>query len=274
MTTLAQQIIEAAMRPEWYPTFERGISDHNNYKDEHEKIDHIKMGKNLFKAVQEYLLPVTNPEDAYDTATKFIFTIDAAKLIYDAIINNQINKHIPLNMARLPSKKTWIEWREKLFDDKTIQWGALIIEKDQKNIPGLNNSDDKNMRICILSRPIEKDAIPIVNGLYGMHTLPFPRDIITKDDIFVENIWSWEVSERAEPIMQSFLSDVISILFLITLPRACEIRDVVHDKKLQNSRIKNGKLPLVEYKTINVKVGVGTPRYKRNGDGPLSTQRA
>lgn len=258
MTTLAQQIIE---------TDDKDFNEMVSRLGELEK-DEIEFAKIVFKGTKGLLMPATNPEEAQNKATKFVFTIDAPSIIYSAIENKQISDDIPFSTARVPSALTWVEWRYR-DQNEIFLIGALISE----DIMPLKKESFTYITIFL---KIENSVMKCPVLVSIVQTPPFPLEVIVDPNNnkppAAKVTLRWILERRNYDYYIELIGDVVNALFLLTIPKACEIRDIVHDKKLQNKRIKNGKLPLVEYKTINVKVGVGTPRYKRNGDDSLSTR--
>ena len=223
--------------------------------------------KNNFDAIiRSQLAPIgTDPSRAKSYAEQFVFDEEVPAVVGDLVRGGHVDLDMICSMSHLPSDSTWMEWPITINDAIGCRFGVLIV-KDC-------------MRMGELRRPgaffimrTQKDGLV---GCFGAIAMPFPMDMGAK--VLAIPFWKdWCVKDDDERSLpddiakdaKSFVWDVIDGLFLIMTPRVCEIRHSDFSGKLNRRRIASGRLPLVEYKKMVLKVGIGQPRYVRSAGGP------
>lgn len=165
--------------------------------------------------------------------------------------------------TRLPAPCVWLEWpsiqheKEGCSEDR---FGALIT-------PGAlisNPEETRTIVVCVGG---------VTNGRasrvtpFGMLSLPPDVEPLRRDG---EIRCHWflrskgDTAEETNERVKCYLYDVVDALFLINTPRVSEIRQHVPSAKLQRARRRRGKLPLIEYRQVNVVVGVGPTVYRQS----------
>lgn len=225
MTTLAQTILESEpLNREWC--------------------------KKLHPVVCARLAP-QNPFDQY-RAEQFVFDEDVTPIVHSLVRQGKIDEVTMASVCTLPASNTWIEWP---VPEHQVKLGYLL---------STNLWDDgmvvvKPQVTIVMCMAHNGRGIPI-----GLLSLPrMPIDLRTEVEM-ISVYWWYDKNVQNDDVqaeIMAYLWDVFYGVFLIMTPKVCEVRQVTHSEKLQRNRAKHGKLPLVEYKRMSVKVGVGNPRY-------------
>jgi hypothetical protein len=239
------------------------------------------------------LEPVQMPDEPTKLQTKAeIFVFDEAPflIVNDLIKNGSLDAHLVLDTACIPAQVTWVEYPDPLGE--LGRWGCLIATKA---IQGDSNTADSwhamafvtqtpNGEVCcfgLLGLPnlplVHKPNLP---GLPGHKTgqndlmIGWWRDHVPIKDKPTKVVGGFQYSETSTldeedyDEIKFFVWDILDALFMIMTPRVCEVRHAEHSPKLQRSRQKQNKMPLVEYKKMLIRVGMGQPRYARHASSP------
>ena len=192
-------------------------------------------------------------------AEVFVFDENPTEVVDSLVVGGHIESRLVYETARLPADVVWIEYPANLDVDPKCRIGILIA-KDAIGAKGR-----KMAAVCFVMRSTK------YVGPFGMLALDrFPLD--PKDE-FAIAFWrdiepGMEWGEGTLESIKAFMWDLFDSLFLIMTPRVCEVRHSEHSPRLQSRRVKSGKLPLVEYKKMILRVGIGQPRYVKHAGDP------
>lgn len=233
---------------------QRGVVYRNDGDDIRKKVHEILV---------EHLRPIGNdPGCAKSYAEQFVFDEDVGPIMQAIVGSEQVSRGTLLDMARLPSSSTWIEW-PVLTEFPGTKLGVLMV---QDVIVG-GSVPQTGLFFVMRTGKTEHHHV----GCFGCVGMQFP---ITNDSVMSVAFWKdfvggdcATVPEEVMKDVRAFAWDAVEALFLIMTPRVCEVREAACSAKANRRRAASGKLPLVEYKRMILKVGVGTPRYASHG-GP------
>jgi len=154
----------------------------------------------------------------------------------------------------LVNNPVWIEF-PIVSNDRKCKVGMLAeMRQDEFIWIGIVGSD-----------PGVEDGTPFVVGLLRIPTMPWGMELASSNGGLVVDVIAWVTNDDpVKEIINGFIYDFIDAMFLIGTPRIAEIQHVKHDRKLQESRIKKGKKPFLEFKRVKLVVG---KHYATNGGG-------
>jgi hypothetical protein len=279
MTTLAQMIVD-------HP------QPHNRTSDTQETIDY---SFRVYETIRQFLLPVeiTQPKSPESIPSKFVFCEDAPGAVFELIKSKQIDRSVVISSINFPSPLFWIEWKQKksatyIKKENTIHFqrmGAFLFQKNfiKEQVALLDSNaklQTKNGDFRALDVP-DWDAseyTAFIIGALEEKRAPIVLYIFEFKNHRNSALLTWvhpavrRESDNGEPNKASLIvQDLFYIMFLINVPRVCEISEIKHDAKLQKCRQKAGKMPLIEYKQMILRIGVGGTRAAhRNGSGVTS----
>jgi hypothetical protein len=232
-----------------------------------------QVGQAALRKLQASLRPPEShlaPRVLMQTAERFVFDENPYEVVSSLVGAGQVDTIIPVRTARAPTTVSWIEWPAQMGKGEHIKLGALL---DQNWHPPGN--PNQNMLILALGRQNSIDARPV--AVVYVSAMPFQLDANGGFNIGVR--WALgttydevegDLREVVPPDIQRELMilvyEWVDALFLLTVPRACELREARPSTKLQKARARAGKLPLVEVKRVVLRIGRGAPRYARSTD--------
>jgi len=212
-----------------------------------------------------------SPKDARLSAERFVFAeSDPIDAVMEQVRGGFIDMQTVRRFTELPANPIWLEYRENDPDDRHGRVGHLVqrLEGDE-----LAQSPQFPMAITsvISAAPGEKPG----GCLFLSVRLPeFTDPRLNNDEGFPAEIdwlpkawWKKTFGVKSTTAMAREVSniarDVACMLFLLNVPRVCEMRDHKPSDKLQRARTRSGKSPLIEFRQVKLVVGLGSPRYKQ-----------
>jgi hypothetical protein len=260
MTTLAQQIVNQYLP---YPDeVDEMLRVTNADKKEKKHITQSLGYMALAKVALDPDMPVVTEEIVHAKATKFAFTDDAPYTVIELIKNGSIPKMVVVNTAHLPAAITWIEWKENHPQVKGgYQIGGLWIKGTEwsKIVPAQPLSWEEKFGSILT---LYDNAMGFCAPIACCWLPPLP---ITYENPEAIRRWSCtDDDDEDNKWISTTLGAVLNALFLINTPRVCTVQQVQHCAKKQKARQKAGKKPLVEYRQLTLRVGVGATAYKSN----------
>lgn len=175
-------------------------------------------------------------------AERYVFEVDPTKIIQEQIEAGHLDAETAFDVGEenLPKVPTWIEW-----PTSNAKFGVVTVLSDGTFtflvVARYNNT---NAPVAICSHSKEKPWH--FTWLVGGKPL--------------------EIDEPGRSVLQTIFCGIWAAFFLLSVPRACEIKEVTWDKKKQKAREKAGKLPLLELKRTIVHLGKPNARYEGGKD--------
>jgi hypothetical protein len=185
------------------------------------------------------------------TAERFVFEEEPLGLMGQMIDAGVVGTRLMGETVTLPADNTWFEFFDRTEGERC---GVLV-----------SRQGDGFVLIAVVLE-IRETAIP--GMLLKVKDLPWRfRDV--RDDIpgevgeYCEVLW--EVTDRGRARTagraNQLMYDTLSCLFLLCVPRVCEVRARVSRSEKVRSR-KPREHPAVEFKHVTMTIGVGSPRYE------------
>jgi hypothetical protein len=192
-------------------------------------------------------LPVTSrdKETAEHAAERIVFSETISDLFADMMDTGQIDTEIVLTTVRMPAPAVWIEWPHG-----AIRMGALLDEAPDWRIVIITVAGQKRRANSIIYAGIV-DNLPMPKGDRGVH-------------LGFANMGSVESHEQRQ-FFGGFVMEALFGLFLMQQPKVVRFEDVLHSSAIQHVRMKRGRLPLLEYRRVTVKVGAEERRARTAG---------
>jgi hypothetical protein len=211
------------------------------------------------------LKPLKEGDKVTSAAEQFVFDQNPGDVCYELIQAGALDPKVVLETVRMPADICWFEWPVGLEEDPRCRCGVLVCQGELV-VP---TKKRRTIACCFVMHSESMD--PVCFGCISFPGLPFDLEndvlgfgfwkdalrmtqVSTDDDCWEEVKW--------------FAWDVLEALFLTVTPRVCEVRQSEYSPRMQRKREKQGKLPLVEYKRMYLKVGVGKPRYVKHANDP------
>jgi hypothetical protein len=200
---------------------------------------------------------------ASQCAERYVFDEDAPTITRALVDSGAITNALVFDSMRLPASNIWIEYPLEDQTETDIMRIGLMVGSVPRNDTVL-----AGMRTMLAIVGQTKTSVAVV----GLMTLPEGPVILgkTKVDLhwFLHYLAGSKSSSEADHDCKMFVYDLIDCLFLINTPRVCEMRESSFGSNRKVRPKDKPPLPLVEYKRVLLKVGVGTPQYKKNGNVP------
>jgi hypothetical protein len=219
-------------------------------------------------------------------AERFAFIQNPIDTVGALLDNKSLDHKTVLELARLPASVCWVEWPNWL-DGRSRQerLGILVIPGTIDMTQHRNIDGHTQYKVSVgPGVPIEKQRMFII-GAASLHedvnaVCPF---MLLSCDAFsdvargfsgVDMHWFIDgISKDRREQAADTLLDFCDALFLINTPRVSEIKKHVPSEKLQKARVRSGKLPMIEYRQVNITVGVGPTHYtNKQSAAPLVRQ--
>lgn len=204
------------------------------------RLDDVKKCLKFFDAVKSSLSMVSEKR-----AERFAFADDPL-LAYLELTRNMSDEALSRAIV-MPSPVTWLEWTVRYGDGprsgeetRSERFGYMVSEKDGTWL----------IASCM------DTVFGVIPVFVTEVRIPTGRHVATASRC-------WLISGRDEALVgwcQQTVRDVVAALFLLSVPRVCEVREGA-STRLQRARIRRGKLPLVEVRRVHLAIGVGRPRY-------------
>jgi hypothetical protein len=183
------------------------------------------------------------------TAERFCFDGDAIRLVREMLDCESLSMRTIGEVARMPTDSVWMEY---LDEEENARNGILVTKRP----------NDGRLLIALV---IEFEGNVIPGMLIETREFPWRFDHEGDNE---EAILLWEVTQvskaRTTQRASRLMVDALEMLFLLTVPRVCEVRSAVSRAERMRAR-KPRAHPPVEYKHVRLTVGVGSPRYQHQG---------
>lgn len=216
--------------------------------------------------VRQRLLPPTPEElrgktalhDVRQSASRFSFETDPTVMVDRLVRGGSLTTEVVALSARLPSSCLWLEWREEQTGSLV---GYLIEKKDEEwwivmhlcEVPDQHGRNEEGLVL-----PIAGAMVKAPERIDGKALTHVAGGWMLQEDTAGKDLISW---------IKFMTMEMLAAVFLLSVPRICEIRSHVASQKLQRARARRGKPPLIEIRRVKLVVGVGSPRYQRESAG-------
>lgn len=216
------------------------------------------------------LAPLPGPglrQSADWSAEKYVFSEDAPDIVRGLVASGAVDDRLVWESMRLPATNFWIEYPIKNHD--LTQVGMMIgsvamsdsvLASQRVMLAIVGKTDRDRVAACALMSLPEVRLVP---GQSHVH-LHWFLDRLAKGP---------NKNQDEEHDAKMFVHDLVDCLFLINTPRVSELRTGAFGKRKVKKIEDRDTLPLVEYRRIVVKIGVGQPKYpKSTSVDPASTE--
>jgi hypothetical protein len=196
-------------------------------------------------------------------AERFVFDEDAMDMVRDMIKAGALSMRTMGETARMPTESVWMEY---LDTKEQCRNGILVTRRV---------GDGKLLIVVVME--FEGLALP---GMM-IETNNFPWNFAEEYDDSKEGgpelppgekpeggegcLLLWEVTKvsrrRTWQRAAQLMHDALAMLFLLTVPRVCEVRTAVSRAERMRAR-EPRQHPAVEYKHVKLTIGSGGARYK------------
>lgn len=206
-------------------------------------------------------------------AERYIFDEDAPLITTQLIDSGAVSADLVWESTRLPASNVWIEFPSNQDNEEGFHTriGFML-----GRVP-VNDTVLSNHRMVMALAAMSSDG---AGGAVGLITLPDKPVTATNYAVGVHWFYDRTALDRLDNSRidiqrecRLFVNDMISCLFLINTPRVCELREGIFGPRKPKIQQRLNH-PLVEYKRVVLKVGVGAPRYQRNPNPTDETEEA
>lgn len=188
---------------------------------------------------------------APDTAERYVFEQQPLDLVHQMITAGTLDTHLMGEAVMLPSDNTWFEF----VDPKELERVGVLLHRQASGK-------------LLISLVLEMSGLPSPLMLLEVNDVPWrfkdqhPRNPSGELGEYCEVLWEVQPYEHARTSERAgtLLHDTLACLFLLCVPRICEVR--TKTSKLEKERARQPKQhPAVEFKHVTMTIGVGSPRY-------------
>jgi hypothetical protein len=186
-----------------------------------------------------------------DTAERFVFEEAPITLVNQMVQDGTIDTRTMGEAVQLPAGSTWMEFVDPV---EHARCGIMVHRQDTG--------------LLLVSMVLELDGLIVPALMIEVRDLPWrfsttheshPGEVGEYCRIL------WECTpfhpERSAARACQLLHDALSCLFLLCVPRICEVR--TRTSNAEKLRARNSKsYPAVEFKHVKMIIGVGSPRYE------------
>lgn len=209
-------------------------------------------------------------EDIVDhCAERFVFDADIPVVVKNLVRTKQVDAQVIQDSIEFPATNTWIEFPVQFNDDGDPAFTAIDRIGFMFGPVYINEtilSTTKTMLAAVARSARTGYVRPV-----GLISLP-PAPLRLRDmkqiscHWFLDDMKENPVAHHPEGSDQHLVMlfyDLCDCLFLINVPRVCEIRTGNFGPRKKSVQERTGK-PFIEYRQVTLNVGIGAPRYKRS----------
>lgn len=191
-------------------------------------------------------------------AERYIFDQDAPELTRGLVESKAIDYKLVWESLRLPATNVWIEYPSHSESESGLQRIGLMVGSV------MNHESVMASSLTLLAIAARNETRSKVLGLVSLPETRLTHGLSTIHlHWFLDHVAGGEDNLDAHHDVKLFVYDLIDALFLINTPRVCEMKTSSFGPRKQKIRERTGK-PLVEYRHVTMKIGVGAPQYKRS----------
>jgi len=192
-----------------------------------------------------------------EQAERFVFSQSPKRIMQSLIKSGQVDYDTVMDITQPPVDPCWLEFPmpDTVQDGDWNRMGVFI----SNTVVTRDGKDEKDGTFMAFVMDTGDGEMPVLFG--GLVTPRLPLRSGSPSSVWVD-IAFWPSSDQhsLENVVPSFIQDAVDALFLLCVPRACEMRPHVPSAKLQKRRQRTGKLPLIEYKYVDLMIGKTTQR--------------
>lgn len=185
------------------------------------------------------------------TAERFVFEYEPLALVTQMSDAGTLDIYLMGEAVALPSDHTWFEFLDPKEGERV---GVLVARQDSGKL--------------MVALVLEVYGVPCPILLMEIKDLPWrfsdshPYRAGNEVGEYCEVMWEAQPFEfeRTSRRAATTLHDVLSCLFLLCVPRICEVRTKTSKLGKRMARQERAH-PAVEFKHVTMTVGVGSPRY-------------
>jgi len=205
-------------------------------------------------------------------AERYIFEEDATQITRSLVKSGVIPDDVIWDSLRLPATNVWIEYpvAPEVCAERIDRIGIML-----GMVPHVESIlTNHRLMMAIVMRTMG-GAIRTV----ALQSFPDGNRII-RNQTYVHLHWYLDHlasdgrtrNDEGDADCKGFVYDLVDSMFLINTPRVCEVREGHFGSRKPKVAERTG-VPLIEYKSLKIKVGVGTPQYRNGGSRGLSSDR-
>jgi len=200
-----------------------------------------------------------------DNCSKYVFEqspSDTVERLYKAkaLTSAQWAKNI-----QLPSDPIWIEYPILTPVERT-KIGVYIASCDVE-MKYEDGTIAKKAEMLSISFVMCNDAVCHTFGVLAVDMPPY-----ASQESFEMLTLGWPRTDGldSEDTITAYVRDALDCLFVLSIPKVCEIKKTVHSHKLQKARARRGKRPLIEFKQVTIMIDKPRIKYEPNSNSTLS----
>jgi len=195
-------------------------------------------------------------------AERYVFGNDAPLITRELVSGGSIDDKLVWETLKFPASNFWIEYKlSDQLETDLIRIGLMV----GNVIDAPHAFANQRTVVAIVGETLKG---PSVVGLFSIPKMPLtPGKSFIHLHWFLDHLAGAKSEQEAKEVDHDcalFLYDLVDCLFLINTPRVCEIRQGNFGIAKKKVRERTGALPFTEYRRMILKVGVGTPQYRRD----------
>lgn len=191
-------------------------------------------------------LRLSSVSSAKETAERFAFEVDPTSIVGPLVKSGSVTVEAIFSSLIVPCLPCWIEM-------------PITFDTGRRGRVGYMLEEFASGRVLVTYVSDDEDRQPWLCAVVSLDRMPWRP----AQEAVVHGICVYKKREDLEREMKMIIRDVVDALFLLSVPRVCELRESAHAPKLQRARVRRGKLPLLEIKRVTVLIGEAAPRYAR-----------
>jgi len=180
-----------------------------------------------------------------NTVERFVFDFSPISLVDDMVEDKLLTKTMVRQFSRVPTDKMWFEFN---LDRGAV--GVLVV------------IDAGRVHVIIAG---DSHGGPVAFGAFTAQTFPWPQQLRC------DSIWV-AFKDKQRQILKLAIDIVEASLFLLNVPRLCEIRTSKGGRTAAQGQHRD--YPPVEIKRVVMTLGRGNPRYERGPQRAGETDEA
>lgn len=189
---------------------------------------------------------------APETAERYVFDEAPLDLVRQMVNAGTLDTHLMGEAVQLPASNTWFEF----------------VDQEERERVGVLVRDPRDGKLLV-ALVLELDGQPTPVMMIEIKNLPWrfqdqhPTRPTAERGEYCEVLWEVQPYEARRTVERAchLMHDTLACLFLLCVPKICEVRQRVS----RVERMRAGQPhshPPVEFKHVKMVIGVGSPRYE------------
>jgi hypothetical protein len=202
--------------------------------------------------------------EAEQTAERYVFDDPPQKIVAGLVEAGQLDRRTMLSAIRLPHMNMWVELPIR-FTDRSGgkldgRFGAMV---------GRVKEEEEGEEKTVMAITVKSERYPFITpiALLEMPTFPLPPGEKVQYMPYYLGFRAYDQMGEIELAeLDRFLNDFADAIFLLTLPRAVELRDGGFGPRKEKVQVRTGK-PFIEFRRVHIRIGQSVGRYGSGASG-------